>query len=419
MKRRPENLFARALWPLKTPKAHGVAVELCCGMGGIGIGLGATGYEVTAAYDAWPEAVAIYNHNAPKPVAKACDVLSEEGKRTIRKDRRELGEIDLLAAGPPCKGFSQIRNGHHHRRNPHNQVLLAMPEYVALFRPRLVLIENVPDLARHRDGDTLRELMRHLERPRPRGLRYRVEYGVYDAALFGTPQARRRLFILCVRNGDGNERLPPGSPDLGPLYAALRHGGAMPDDLRPYSDILADPDDLGMTTAAQALSDLPELYAGEAEIPRPYATKPVTAYQRAIRAAAADCLSNTRTPGVRDETVHRLEMIPPGGCARVIPQEKLNGLSRRYDSAYRRLHPDAPSTALSTKYDCVYHFSQHRSLSVREYARLQGVPDRIEFPESLACRRYAYEMIGNSVPPFLVHGVLAQVAASAEMRKAG
>lgn len=111
MKRRPDDLFPRVTWPIRNPKARGAAVEFCCGMGGIGIGLAAAGYEVVAAYDAWPEAVAVYNHNAPKPVAKACDVLSEEGKRTIRKYRRELGEIHLLAAGPPCKGFSQIRNG--------------------------------------------------------------------------------------------------------------------------------------------------------------------------------------------------------------------------------------------------------------------------------------------------------------------
>lgn len=419
MSHRRDMHIQKVRWPTKTPRSSGVAVELCCGMGGIGIGLAAAGYEVVSAYDAWPEAVAVYNHNSPNPVARECDILSEEGKKAIKKDSRRFGEIDLLAAGPPCKGFSQIRNGHHHRPNPHNQVLLALPEYVALFQPRLVLIENVPDLARHRDAKTLRDLLRRLERPGPRGVRYRVEHGVYDAALYGTPQARRRIFVLCVRHGDGNERLPPESPDLGPLYAALRHGGAVPDDLRPYQEVLSDPGDLGMTTAAQALSDLPVLDPGEAELPRPYATTAVTAYQRAMRAAARDRLSNTRTPEVRDETVHRLEMIPPGGCARDIPPEKLNGLSRRYDSAYRRLHPDAPSTALSTKYDCVYHFSQKRSLSVREYARLQGVPDRIAFPEKLACRRFAYEMIGNSVPPFLVHGVLAQVAASAKMRRVG
>ena len=92
----------------------------------------------------------------------------------------------------------------------------------------------------------------------------------------------------------------------------------------------------------------------------------------------------------------------------VIPNEHLNGLSRRYDSAYRRLHPDAPSTALSTKYDCVYHYKEQRSLSVREYARLQGIPDCITFPSSVVCRRSAYEMIGNSVPPLLIERVLRE-----------
>jgi DNA (cytosine-5)-methyltransferase 1 len=126
---------SRAAWPLTAPPADKLAVELCCGMGGIGIGLAASGYEVVKAYDAWEPAVAIYNHNAPKPVAQDCDLLSDGGRATIRSDRRRIGQIDLLAAGPPCKGFSQIRNGHHHHSNPHNRVLLAMPEYVALWRP--------------------------------------------------------------------------------------------------------------------------------------------------------------------------------------------------------------------------------------------------------------------------------------------
>lgn len=174
-----------------------------------------------------------------------------------------------------------------------------------------------------------------------------------------------------------------------------------------------------MTSGLQALSDLPVLGPGQPEIERSYAGPPRNVYQRAMRASASDSLTNTRTPVVRKETLQRLKIIPPGGCARDIPRHKLNGLSRRYDSAYRRLHPDAPSTALSTKYDCVYHFSEHRSLSVREYARLQGIPDHISFPDELACRRFAYEMIGNSVPPFLIHGVLMEMAKSTRQRKAG
>ena len=386
----------------------GTAVELCCGMGGIGIGLAMSGYDVVSAYDCWPSAVRVYNHNAAQPVAQVCDILADGGMLRVERDRRRLGEIDVLAAGPPCQGFSQIRNGRHDRANPHNRVLLAMPDYVALLRPRLVLVENVPDVMRFQGGDVWRDLLCRLERPGPKGLRYRVEYGTYDAALYGTPQARRRVIVLAVRLGSGPERLPDSSPDLTPLYAAIRHGKPIPDGFRKYAERLADPGDRTMTNALQALSDLPALGPSEPEMARPYATPPASAYQRSMRAMSGTLVTNTCTPSVRPETLQRLALIPPGGCARDIPLHERNGLARRHDSAYRRLHPGAPSTALSTRYDCVYHHERHRSLSVREYARLQGIPDHVSFPQELACRRHAYEMIGNSVPPMLIHGVVSE-----------
>ena len=161
-------------WPVVLPEPQQTAVELCCGMGGIRLGLEAAGYRVVKAYDSWADATAIYNHNAPGANAASCDILSAGGLKIIKNDCRRLREIDLLAAGPPCKGFSQIRNGYHGQSNRHNGVLLAIPEYVAILRPRLVLIENVPNLVRHGDGNTLRKLFRHLEQPGPRKLRYRT-----------------------------------------------------------------------------------------------------------------------------------------------------------------------------------------------------------------------------------------------------
>lgn len=398
--------------------SKGVAVELCAGLGGIGIGLRALGFDVLKAYDSSEEAVAIYNHNLPADIAAVANLLSEKGQRLVQTDGRRLGEIDLLAAGPPCKGFSRLRNGHHDGRNGHNRVLAAMPDYVALLRPRLFLIENVPDLMRHRAGKTLGDVLERLERPAKR-LRYRVEYKVYDAALFGTPQARRRILILGVRDGGGKESLPAPGPDLGPLFTAVRHHGAVPKEFEQYLKALKEPDNAALTSASQALSDLPLLGPGEPEAERSYASEAKSAFQRWARAGAAEKLSDTRTPAVNAETVKRLQHIPPGGCARVIPEEHLNGLSRRYDSAYRRLHPDAPSTALSTRYDCVYHYVEQRSLSVREYARLQGIPDRITFPSTVACRRSVYEMIGNSVPPLLIERVLGQAIESGTPGAAG
>jgi DNA (cytosine-5)-methyltransferase 1 len=386
-----------------------LAVELCAGLGGIGIGLQALGFKVAKAYDSWKEAVAIYNHNFDDEVAATANLLTEKGLQLVKADRRRIGDIELVAAGPPCKGYSQLRNGHHDGRNGHNRVLAVMPEYIATLRPRLFLIENVPDLIRHRDGRTLADILERLELPAKR-LRYRVEYKVYDAALFGTPQARRRILIFGVRRG-GKEQLPEPGPDVTPLFSAVRHRGTVPRELEKYLAALMDPEDTNLTSASQALSDLPLLGAGEPEAERPYVSKARTAFQRWVRNGAPESLRDTRTPAVNDETAKRLQHIPPGGCARLIPKEHLNGLLRRYDSAYRRLHPNAPSTALSTKYDCVYHYGKERSLSVREYARIQGIPDYVTFPSKVVCRRSAYEMIGNSVPPLLIERVLREALA--------
>ena len=387
-----------------------VAVELCSGMGAIGLGLRSLGFRVAHAYDSWEAAVAIYNHNAVEPVAVECDLLAHGGLRRAKQDSGKLGGVDLLAAGPPCKGFSQIRNGHHYKASAkqHNRVLAVIPDYVAALRPRFVFIENVPGLIRHHGGKTLSDLLVRLKAPGPRGLQYQVEYGVFDAASYGTPQARRRLLILCVRSGTGGKGLPQPRPNLAPLYAAIRHGGKIPRGMEIYRSILADPCDLTMTHVQGALSDVPMLHPGEPEKPRSYATPPKTAFQRLMREGAPDHLSNTQTPAVRRETALRLRQVPLGGCARDIPAHLRNGLSRRFGSAYRRLHPHAPSTALSTKYDCVYHYAREGSLSVREYARVQGLPDFVNFPATLACRRSAYEMIGNSVPPLLVRAVLGE-----------
>ena len=395
-----------------TPASQGsderVAIELCAGLGGIGLGLRAVGFHIAKAYDSWKEAVDIYNHNWRGQVGSVCNLLSEKGRQLVARDRMQIGDVDLLAAGPPCQGFSQLRNGRHDGRNGHNRVLASMPDFVAIIRPRLFLIENVPNLITFRNGRTFADLLRQLQRPAKR-LRYRVEYKVYDAALFGTPQARRRILIFGVRHGCGEECLPEAGPDLAPLFAALRHRRPIPAGVAPFLEALMDPEDESLTSSRQALSDLPLLGAGEAEDERPYASAAKGAFQRWARLGALKMVHDARTPAVKEQTLKRLQHIPPGGCARMIPEEHLNGLARRYDSAYRRLHPDAPSTALSTKYDCVYHYAQHRALSVREYARLQGFPDHVTFPNSLISRRSAYEMIGNAVPPLMIERVLGAI----------
>lgn len=393
--------------PKKVATSRGAAIELCCGMGGMGVGLRELGFDVLQAYDIWDTAVSIYNHNHEHGAALQCNLLTAAGRKLVSDGRKRIDDLELLAAGPPCKGFSQLRNGFHDGRNGHNRVLKVMPAYIAMLRPRMFLIENVPALLSHREGKTFGAILVALAKPVER-LNYRVEFGVYDAAASGTPQARKRLLIFGVREDSGNERLPDPGPDLAPLFAAIRHSGPVPERFRSYHDMLLDPHVMALTTARQALSDLPTLGAGEMKEGLRYASMPKSSYQSWVRLGAPVLISDTRTPAITDATLKRLQHVSPGGCANSIPDEHLNGLARRYGSAYRRLHPNAPSTALSTKYDCAYHFDQDRSLSVREYARLQGIPDRVTFPKELTSRRSAYELIGNSVPPLLIKHVLGQ-----------
>lgn len=385
----------------------GPAVELCCGLGGMGLGFSRLGVHICAGYDLWDQAVSVYRQNAVGATSEVLDLLDPSSPGKVRRWSQKAASPELVLAGPPCKGVSRLRNGNHDET--HNDVIAALPSFIAALRPRLVLVENVPELRTHRHGEVFRRLVEGLRNP-ARGLRYSLDVAEYDAAQHGTPQVRRRLFVLAVR--DGRARLPPSDPDLSDLYRALRrnltpnraHDGVL--------DFFRDPSNTDRVTSKQALSDLPLLGPGMPEEVRSYAREPESAYQARMRAEGNGSVTGTQTPRVLSTTVERLSSIPMGGCAADLPANLASGLKRRYYSAYRRLHPDAPATTLNTRYDCIYHHYLRRSLSVREYARLQGIPDHFEFPASVLPRRSAYEVIGNSVPPPLMEWLGGEILAT-------
>src|SRR3990172_733972 len=92
----PTDQSAALIFAPSTSDRSPIAVELCCGMGAIGIGVRSLGFRVAHAYDAWDAAVGIYNHNAPEPVATVCDILHADGKKLVLAQCRDLADIDLL-----------------------------------------------------------------------------------------------------------------------------------------------------------------------------------------------------------------------------------------------------------------------------------------------------------------------------------
>jgi DNA (cytosine-5)-methyltransferase 1 len=177
------------------------AVDLFCGAGGSSLGAAAAGAEIVAGFDIWPVAARVYAANFPRARFHLCDlaILVESDIRVMRDD---LGPVDLLLASPPCVDHSPARGA-----KPPSSAGLDLPwcvwAFARVFLPRWIVVENVVQMRRwHGYRALLHALMR---------LGYRVCVRILDAADFGVPQRRKRLYVVCDREADPPEIAPRAS----------------------------------------------------------------------------------------------------------------------------------------------------------------------------------------------------------------
>jgi len=394
------------------------AVDLFSGAGGLSQGLADAGFRVLAAGDHDPDACATYRVNFPEVAVVEGD-LTSDAKHEELVAALASSELDLLAGGPPCQAYSQVRNHDRLMEDPRNRLYREFVSLLAELRPRALVLENVLGMNQLNGGAVRRQIEQDLSLDG----HYEVVSGVLDAGDFGTPQRRPRLVFMGVRAEFGIPRLPDG---MG-ISRVLRNGHSgqpaksLADaDARLHS-FLIDPDDPRIVTVRQALSDLIE--PGEE-----YSSDPQSAYQRTVR-RGSDFPQDHVPSRIRKDTQLRLKSIPPGGNVYDLPERLLkrylngdrwgpagNGerLSRRHYYAYRRLHPDWLAWTANTKADFAYHYEVPRGLSVREAARIQGFPDRFHFitaprgtPGQLknGARHSRYRQVGNAVPPPLAAAI--------------
>lgn len=404
-------------------------VDLFCGAGGLSEGFAEEGFRVTAGCDNDPDALATYRLNFPEAVAVSGDMRDPSVNAELLEHAQSA---DLIVGGPPCQAFSQVRNHVRLIHDPRNALYREFVEVVAKVEPVAFLMENVTGL----DQMGVREqMLSDLEHDGA----YRVSIQVVDAADFGVPQTRKRVLFLGVRADLGID--PPMLEGTGASEAVslLRRNGAVPVSyevsvqeqtlgLSGLSAVLQDPDDRRVVSAIDAISDLEGLVSGRRRdsISAEELPSPQSEYQRWAR-GGVEVVMNVQVPRMRQDTRLRLEGIPPGGNYRDLPDDLTkryitgqkwgqdNGsgkLSRKHYYAYRRLHPEIWAWTLNTKADAAYHYRFPRSLSVREFARLQSFPDRFTFTTDprkadLLGRidggpaHSRYRQVGNAVPPLL------------------
>lgn len=172
-----------------------MAIDLFSGCGGLTQGLRDAGFTVGAAVEIDALAAETYAANHPEVRLFNADIRNISASQIMEACGIEEGELDLLAGCPPCQGFSRIRLNNKRERmdDPRNRLIGEVLRLVAEMQPKVVMLENVPNLSRYsRYLDFKREL---------RKLGYEISDQTLDVADFGVPQRRKRLVVLASRLG--------------------------------------------------------------------------------------------------------------------------------------------------------------------------------------------------------------------------
>ena len=169
------------------------AIDLFAGAGGLTEGLRQAGFKVIGAVENNSLACRTFKLNHPDVRCWETDIRAITGTAMMDALGLERGELDLLAACPPCQGFSRMRtkNGNRWNRDARNDLVFDVLRMVRSMRPKNVMLENVPGLIENNRFDVFRNALESLG--------YIVKWQVLNVANFGVPQNRRRLILIASK----------------------------------------------------------------------------------------------------------------------------------------------------------------------------------------------------------------------------
>lgn len=378
-------------------------IDLFAGAGGLSRGLEEAGFRSLYANEYISRFAATYELNHPETRVDTSDIRAVDPEIVRAELGLKKGELDLVAGGPPCQGFS-VNAPSRSVDDRRNHLFRDFLRFVSAFEPRAVLIENVPGLVSFEGGATLDAILRSLG-----DLGYSAEVQILYAPHFAVPQTRWRTIVVGSRDysvADVAEVFPR------PRYhAPARVNFTSSHRDRNLVTLVRSGQLPTHTTIEDAISDLPRLSNGTS-IPdgSAYRTAPASSYQAILRMGSLG-VQNHRVPGLAPINMKRLESIPEGGNWTDIPQDLLpEGMKRAHRSDHtkrygRGLRQGLASTIL-TKCDphwgAYFHYDQDRTYSVREAARIQSFPDTYVFTGTLSEQ---YAQVGNAVPPLMARAI--------------
>lgn len=359
-----------------------IGIDLFAGAGGLSLGFEQAGFDVIASVDVDPIHCATHAFNFPNCASICASIVDLTGEDIRRRIKIGDKDIDVVFGGPPCQGFSLI--GKRAFDDPRNKLVFHFVRLVRELNPKYFVFENVKGLAIGMHKKFLEELIAAFEQI---GYDVRLPFKVLNAADYGVPQDRHRLFLLGARRG---EEVPE--------YPVTTTSVTVADAISDIPDADRFPQ-LKKTDSVRVKFDSSALYARRL---RGLEADPADfGYQRSFD---RDVLTSSLRTEHTEESKKRFTLTTNGSVEPISRFYKLassgvcNTLRAGTDSARgaftspRPIHPSFP-----------------RVITVREAARLHSYPDWFRFHVT---KWHGFRQIGNSVPPLLGRAVAAQVIAA-------
>ena len=385
------------------------------------LGFEQAGFDIVASVEYDPVHAAVHRFNFPLTEVACADVAHLSSSDLLEAARRGMQahisatslqsqfDVDVIIGGPPCQGFSTI--GKSLAEDDRNALVFQFLRLVVEIRPRYFVMENVPGIASSGNSRNLEKLILEFQKA---GYSVNIPYRILNAADFGVPQDRRRLFLLGAREGSRMPVYPRGCVNVKMRRSESKR-------IQPTLELHELPNG---PTVWEAIGDLPDLdefeyLDGHDEVRLPesmVATMEARAssYVRRLRGLESDPLdfsyrrtwcrelltSSMRTfhtelcirrfsatsPGDTEPTSRFLKLEKEGLCNTL---RSGTGSERGAYTSPRPLHPSFP-----------------RVISVREAARLHSYPDWFRFH---ATKWHGFRQVGNSVPPLLARSVAREI----------
>lgn len=309
------------------------------------------------------------------------------------------GSVDVLVGGPPCQGFSSA--GRRKHDDPRNQMFASYLNLVDIIKPKAVLIENVKGFTLDfSTGDEVKNFS-HLLKERLSDA-YTVHEQLIDLSIFGVPQARTRYFVLAFRS----ELNVPN-----PFVHLLNQRPSFLRSLRLTAPV----------SSGAAISDLevrrcgtqPSTESKGFEETR-YAG-PLTHYQKLMNGgceAPTDLRLARHTASIAGRFKEIIEISHAEGRLNTSIGAEMRARFGLKKMALRVLDPDRPSPTITSMPDDLLHYSEPRTLTVRENARLQTFPDWYSFQGKYTTGGHLrkqevprFTQVANAVPPLVARAI--------------